>query len=179
MALYAFASSRSITVSWIANRNALIASAFSITAIVLYLPGVQGSVFANAASAVCFGLGLLAAEGAAGAGAYLLVGAFFFARGRLKNRFYSIIPHVLMGLACFITARVAGYGVYRSDEYLDPINDPGGFWSAFAQRSLIGLFDAVGGPSSEWWNGYELIIPGLSEVVLIGAVAAVFSRGRA
>jgi hypothetical protein len=177
LALYAFASSRGITVSWIANRNALIASAFSVSAVALYLRAERGSAWLRAASALCFGLGLLAAEGAAGAGAYLLSAAIFLVPGGVKRRTLSLLPHVLVGLTCVLLARLAGYGVFRSDEYLDPLNDPRGFLGALAQRSLIGLFAAVGGPSSEWWNGYELIIPGLSHVVLIGAVLVLLYCG--
>lgn len=170
LALYAFESARGITVAWIANRNALIASAFSIWAVVYYLRGQRGSRFSRWASPALFGLGMLAGEGAIGGGAYLVAGALFLERDRFKKRVISLLPHFAVGGACVVVARLTGYGVLGSGEYLDPINDANGYLHVLAERSLIGLFSAVGGPRAEWWNGYELIIPGLSTIVVIGAI---------
>jgi hypothetical protein len=170
LALYAFSSSRGITVAWIANRNALVASALSIFAVVLYMRGQRGLWLSRWASPVFFGLGILAGEGAFGGGAYLVANAFYLQKGDVKKRFYSLLPHVAVSACCVTYARLAGYGVFRSGEYLDPLNDFTHYLKELPVRSMVGLFAAVGGPRAEWWNSYELIVPGLSTVFVVCAI---------
>jgi hypothetical protein len=173
LALFAFEPARGISVAWIANRNALIASALSIWAVVLYLRGRKGSRWSRWGSPAFFALSLLAGEGAMGGVAYLVAGAVFLDKATPKKRALSLFPHAVVGVACTVISRAFGYGVFRSGEYLDPINDTWGFLTALPERSLVAVFAALGGPRADWWNGYELIIPGLSTVFVIGALLGV------
>jgi hypothetical protein len=167
LALYAFDNNRAVAIAWIANRNALLACALSSYAVVLHLRAQDGARRARWASPLCFGAGLLAGEGALGAAAYLIAAECFLARDAPRARVLRLLPSALVALACLGTARALGHGVAHSGEYLDPLRDGGAFVSALPGRALALLGSQLGFFAAEWWNAYDLLLPGLRGVFVI------------
>jgi hypothetical protein len=176
-ALYALDDARAPAASWVANRNALIACALSVWSVVLF---VRSTRTANArwlrwASPAAFAAALLAGEGAISAAAYLVAAAIFLDQGRLLRRLSRLLPHAAVALVWLFTARSLGYGVAGSGQYFDPLGDPGDFLSNLPARAAVLLFGQFSGSWSDWWNAYEVVLPGSSRLFLaVAALTCVF-----
>ena len=92
--VYALDDARAGPISWIANRNALIACAFSVWALVAHDRWRRGGSRASAVLApLLLALGLLAGEGAVAIGAYLFAYALFIDPGSTRQRALSLAPY--------------------------------------------------------------------------------------
>jgi hypothetical protein len=166
LVFYAVDPTRAIAIAWIANRNALIACALSLFAVVLFVRGLRGDARARIWSPVLFAVALTSSEGAFGAAGYLLAAALFLDRGPLRARLLKLAPHALLAGTVALTSRALGFGVVNSGVYFDPLRDTAAFLSALPLRAAVLLAAAAGGPPSDYSNAYDLMWPGLSALVL-------------
>ncbi len=173
-ALYALDDARAPVASWVANRNALIACVFSLWSVVLFVRAIRtpSPGWTRWASPAVFAAALLAGEGGISAAAYLLSAAIFLDQGPVLRRLSKLAPHAVVGLVWLVAARTLGYGVAGSGQYFDPLRQPLDFFSNLPARAAVLLFGQFSGSWSDWWNAYEVVLPGSSGLFLGLAVVS-------
>jgi hypothetical protein len=177
MFIYALDDARGWFVSWVAARNAVVATAFSIWALWFYhrarsegyKPGILLSL-------LLFTLSLFSNEGAVSILGYMLAHALFLEHGPLPRRLLGLSPHVAVLLAWRIAYRILGYGVAHSGLYFDPFNDTTRFLAALLERAPILLFSQVGGP---WSDAFSVMFafPALQRMLMLVAALVLLTLG--
>ena len=133
LALYALDDARGWLVSWVAARNAAIATALSVWCLVWHhasrsqqRPGFAAwpAALTRVAGPCLLGCALLAGEGALATCGYLLGYALFIERGSLRSRSLSLLPYAVIVVSWRIAYRALGFGAYGSSLYVDPQTDP-------------------------------------------------------
>ena len=119
--LFAVDDALAMPASWIANRNALLATFFAIATVAAH-DAWRRRCWAPGAwlSPLFLLLGLLAGEMAAGAFGYLLAHALFLDRGLWRQRLRALLPCALTGLTWAFVYRAGGHGAHGSILYTDP-----------------------------------------------------------
>ncbi len=180
--VFALADARALVITWVANRNALVATALSFAALIAWDSYRRGAGRMRAAlSWLLFGLALLAGEAALG-GLALLLGyeVLRLPDGRRfsARRLAASVPFLACAAAYVTWYKLAGYGASGSGMYIDPATDPAAWAKAAAARFptlLAGLL--WGWPVDLWMNGGAaravLITGGL---VLLPVSIAVFAK---
>lgn len=140
-------------INWLANRHAIVATAFGLLALWAHdrHRRDQGKAFAWILPAACFGVSLLAGETAAGTCAYLFSYALFVDTASRRSRAVSLLPYVSIVLVWRTVYQWLGYGAFGSDGYIDPGREPGAFLARFPQVFAVLLQGQVGLIPSEWW----------------------------
>ena len=150
--LYAIDDTHGATVSWIANRNALIASAFGLLALLFHDRWRREGTSRAAALAIgSFAAGLLAGEAAIGACAYIAAHALFIDRADPRSRALSFVPYASIVVAWRAAYQWLGYGARGSDAYLDPGREPGAFLARLPERIALLLQGQLGAFSADLW----------------------------
>jgi hypothetical protein len=175
--IYVLDDARSWFVSWIAARNAVVATALSVWALVFYFryraerwrPGVW-------LGPLMFGLSLLAGEGSIAICAYLLAYALWLEPGPLRKRLLGLVPYGALVLVWRIAYAAFGYGVARSGLYADPIQDPWGFILALYDRAPVLLLAQFGGFWSDLWNS-AFLFPRVAAGIKAGALLFIAAIG--
>jgi hypothetical protein len=168
--VYAFADARALVVTWIANRNALIATALAFATVIAWDSYRRGSGRLRAVLACSlFVLALLSGESAIG-GLALLAGYEVFAvypsLSSLGSRAKGLAPFVAIALLYVVAYKIGGFGASGSGMYVDPTGDPLG-WMLVATQRYPALLAALiwGWPIDVWING------GVQrDVILIGSL---------
>ncbi|HEX2676941.1 MAG TPA: hypothetical protein VHM19_09885, partial [Polyangiales bacterium] len=155
LALYALDDARGWLVSWVAARNAAIATAFSVWTLVVHHRGRERSrswqwLFGPG----LFALALFAGEGALATVGYLLGYALFLDRGSWQRRLGTLVPYALVALAWRVIYLRLGYGAHGSGLYIDPFADPRGFVRAVWTHAPMLLGAQFGGV----WSDTTLIL---------------------
>jgi hypothetical protein len=164
LALYALDDARGWLVSWVAARNAAIATAFSVWTLVAHLHGRERSWLVRwLVAPSLFALALLAGEGALATLGYLLGYALFLDRGSWQRRLASLAPYVLVTLAWRGVYVAFGFGAHGSGLYVDPIGDPRAFIEALSTHAPMLLGAQFGG----MWSDITTILF-LSTAVRVG-----------
>ena len=156
--VFALADARALVIVWIANRNALVATALAFAAVAAWdAYRREGRKSRAVLSWVLLGLALLGGETALG-GLALLFGyeVLRLPDGRPfgARRLAWTVPFVAIAAIYVAWYKFAGYGVSGSGMYLDPATNPGVWLSAAAVRFpalLAGLL--WGWPLDLWING--------------------------
>jgi hypothetical protein len=164
--LYAIDDTHGATVSWIANRNALIASAFGLLALLFHDRWRRQGTNRTAALALgSFAVGLLAGEAAIGACAYIGAYALFVDRADRKSRILSFLPYASIVLAWRAAYQWLGYGAQGSDAYLDPGREPAAFLARLPERVALLIQGQLGIFSADLW----FWSPAEAASILVGA----------
>jgi hypothetical protein len=173
IALYVLDDARGWVVSWVAARNAVVATALSIWALYFHHRARAQGFRPGAFLAPLFlALGLLAAEGAIAICGYLAAYALLLDRGSVRDRLLSLAPHVAVVVAWRAGYRALGYGVAHSGLYIDPLAEPAAFLAALAERAPVLLWSQIGGPWSDvFFVAYGF--PLLQRLMVIGGAIAV------
>lgn len=163
--VYALDDARGPPVSWIANRNAIIALALAIPVLLAHdrwrrRGWSPGRFVALALLAVA----LLAGESAVGIGAYLFAHAVFIDRGPWRDRVAALLPYLGIVVLWRIVYVALGYGVSGSGIYIDPGADPLGFAAAAAIRLPLLLLGQLALP----WSDLSVLYPFFGDGVLVG-----------
>ena len=147
--LYAIDDTHGATVSWIANRNAILASAFGLLALLYHDRWRrQGARLAATLAVGSFMVGLLAGEAAVGVCGYIGAYAIFLDRADRKSRALSFLPYASIVLVWRLAYQWLGYGAQGSDAYLDPGREPLAFLArlpaalAMLVQGQFGVFSA-------------------------------------
>jgi hypothetical protein len=155
-------------VLWIANRNALIALALSLVALLLHDRWRrEGRGLVGLAAVGVFGLALLAGEAALATCGFLLAYALVFDRGGWLRRLggLGVYGPVLLGWAAWYL--LGGYGSEGAQSYVDPMSLD--FLAAVSERLPV-LLGALWAklPADAW-----IAIPRRGQLLLLGSSLAV------
>ena len=144
--LYAVDDARGATVSFIANRNVLIAATFGVSALVCHDRWRRGGSRPAAVLAVILlALALFSKEEGIGTCAYLAAYALFADPSGRWRGCLAMIPYVGVVVGWRALREAWGYGVHNLGLYVDPLTDPGVFAAAVAERVPL-LFFGQWGP---------------------------------
>ncbi len=164
LAVYALDSSHGFAVSWIANRNALIALSFALVSLLLYMRWrrEQGRRWLFV-SLIALVLSLLSAESAISVFGYMGAYALFLdKRGPLKGVF-ATLPHFAVIVAWWVIYKTSGFGAANADSYyVDPVNHPITFLGKLIERLPVLL--------ASQWGFIPAELYGFSGQTIIGYV---------
>ena len=171
--LFAIDDAHAPLVSWVANRNAIIALCCALPALLVHdhqrRAGFRHGVWLGP---LLFGIGLCGGEVALGVLAYLIAYAARLDRGPWLARFGSLLPYLLVVAAWKLCCVQLGYGASGSGLYVDPVADPLAFVRAASERFPVLGLGLFLGPFSDLWELYPLLSPWLRVAVLgLGLVA--------
>lgn len=140
--VYASAFGHLVPVGWLAHRNALVVTVFSLLSILAYDRARRdGSTKASVLALVGLSLSLLAGEAGIVTMAFLLAHALVIDRAPWILRVRALSPSVLVVIAWRVLHGALGYSVVGSGAYVDPLGDLQGFVDGFLLRyaSLLAL----------------------------------------
>ena len=179
MFIYALDDARGWFGSWIASRNSIVATAFSIWVLIFYHRFRTRDFKAGLwLSPLFLGLGLLGGEGAIAICGYLFAYAVFIDQGAWRPRLAGLLPHVAVLVVWREVYRTLGYGVMGSGLYFDPSTDLQGFLGAFVERAPVLLFAQVGGSWSDIWSAM-FAFPNLQHLLVAVSVFGLSVLGYA
>jgi hypothetical protein len=148
--LYAVCDANAMAASWLASRNALLATLLAVLAIHAHdrarRDGWRPGSWLGPAAFAC---GLLAGELAVGALGYLVAHAWRVDRS--ERRWWALAPYAAVALGWQIGYRAAGYGASGLGIYSDPVGDPLGFVAKLAVRLPVLLFSRLWLPLADGW----------------------------
>ena len=139
---YALDDAHGLPAGWLANRNALLAVSFGLLAIHVHDRWRRSGWTPGALlGPICLAAGLLSAEAAVGACAYLFAYACFIESGDKWKRLRTLLPYALVAGVWMAYYSIEGYGARGSAFYVHPGDDPLGFMIALGERIPILLLD--------------------------------------
>jgi hypothetical protein len=145
-ALYAIDDVHGPVVSWLSNRNALIATCLGLAALLAHARArATGHRPSRWLSPLWLAGALFAGEFGLGCVGYLAAYTLFLDRGSAWRRAVSLAPHAGALLFWYAWYRSSGAGVHASGLYLHPLHDAGAFAAALPRRLLM-LLGAAFGP---------------------------------
>ncbi|HMJ10689.1 MAG TPA: hypothetical protein VK524_04735 [Polyangiaceae bacterium] len=148
--LYALDDAHGAALSWLSNRNALLATLFGVLTIILHHRWRKSARPAlGVLAAACLALGLLAGEFALGALAYLLGYALFIDDEKLPRRLLSLWPYGVVLVCWRIAYQHFGFGARGSGAYVDPSSDPFTFLSILPAKLAVLYTGALAGPPAD------------------------------
>jgi hypothetical protein len=169
--MFALNSSHGPAVSWISNRNALIAGAMSLLALLCHHRArSRGGRGYAVAAWLCFALALLSGELAVGVVGYLFAYTLFMDRATAARRSFAFTPYVVMSAAFAVCHRLGGYGSFGLGAYLDPIAEPRDFLRVAPQRWLILISSQLSRLCADF---YPLASPRAASLLLATALCVV------
>ena len=144
-----------IPVTWIANRYALLAALFALSALLLHTrarAATAPSLALRIASPLLLALALCSGEMSLGALGYLAAWAWFVDPKGRRSAFVALSPHALVAGIWAVAYRAMGYGASGSAFYLDPLGSPAVFAKNMWVRLPELVVSGVLGPPSEAWT---------------------------
>ena len=131
--LYAVDDTHGAAVGWIAARNALLATALTLPALLAHHRArtADGRWWAGP---LWLCAGLLAGETALGLGGFLVAYALCLDRGRLTTRALSLLPYGAVVVLWWVGYKAAGFGAHGSGLYTDPGREPLLFLHSLSQN---------------------------------------------
>lgn len=167
--LYAVDDAHIVTVSWIANRNAVLAAAFGFAAVYMHDRAVRDNdKRARIGAPILLALGLLSGEAAVGAVAYLFAHAVWLQEGKWTKRVGALAPYALVVVIWTALYKLGGYGAWGGEFYVDPGREPLRFAKLLAMRLPILLHGQFSFPPSDLW----LLVPFEAHPIAFGIVLA-------
>ena len=167
LALFAWDDAHGLTLSWVANRNALVALACSLLSLCLYVwgrsqgtgqPRGRGALLLSAG---CMLVALLAGEAALALGGYLVAYALCVDRAGWRAGLRALIPHGVVVVGWAVGYRFLGYGAHGSGLAIDPGAEPLRFAAALAERLPVLLGAQLAMPPADLWEFYATVHPAL------------------
>jgi hypothetical protein len=154
--IFALDPSHVITVSWLANRNALLALALGGLALVAYdrrarpADGERARVRDALLGPLAYLASLLSAEIGVSTLAYLAAHALCLDRAPRGARAWRLVPYLAVTLIWRLGWTALGRGARGSSLYLDPLSAPVAYARATLTRAPLLLASALGGPRTDW-----------------------------
>lgn len=186
LALYAWDDARGMVLSFVANRNALLAGLCGVG--VLYLHDRwrrEGWRPGALLGPILLGVGLLTAELALATTAFLFAYSLSLDRGSLAGRLGRLVPYAAVVVVWQIVYKALDYGVQGSGIYTHPLQSPALFATRFLERAPVILLGQLGPVPADVSvalpaAGVVLLgILGLLTTAFVGVLAAPVLRGRA
>jgi hypothetical protein len=177
--LYVLDDTHGDTLSWIANRHAIITTVLGLSVLLFHdwwRREPERSPWRACAGPAALAVGFLAGEGAIIACAYLASYALFVDRAPLRSRAVSLAPYAAVVLVWRILYQRAGYGAFATDGYLDASREPAAFLARLPAAIAVLLqsqFSFV--PADSWmWSPHRVAARVFGcAVVLVGMLAVV------
>ncbi len=136
--LYAVDEAHSWPATYLANRNALIATSLGVSSLVCFVRWRQETWrWGGLLSALLLALGLSAGEMALSTAGYLLAYSLTLDRGTLGQRITRLLPQALVLGVWVLVYKIGGFGSQGSGFYIDPLSDPVSFASALLERARL------------------------------------------
>lgn len=178
LALFAVDDAHASAAGWLANRNALVALALSVPALVHHDAWRRTGRKASAWIAHgCFALGLAGGETATMIAAYLAAYALFLDGTTARRRIQSLLGYASILLLWRVLYSHLGYGAVGSGLYVDPGLDPWSFLRSAGPRFLTLLLALFWLPWSDFWELYPDLSPALQPALLAFAGAVLSALG--
>jgi hypothetical protein len=153
--LYVFDDTHGDTISWLANRHAILATVLGLLTVYTHVRCRRhnGRYFNITCiiPAVCFSMSLLAGETAVTTFAFLLSYACILDTGSRRIRAFSLFPYVIILVVWRVVYQRMGYGAYGTDGYIDPGREPGAFLTRLPQAFAVLLQGQLGILPSDLW----------------------------
>jgi hypothetical protein len=132
-------------VSWISNRNALVAACFGLAFLLAHDRARRdGSRFARLLAPCYLALALAAGELGASVIGYLAGYVLFIDPGSRRRRLLSLAPPTVVVTGWALLYHSSGAGAQSSGVYVHPLQDPLGFLALLPTRAASLLAGAVG-----------------------------------
>lgn len=150
VALYAISGLHFYAIAWLAARNQLISTCFTVAALTCHHLWRTGKGRRYAGMALCLTmLGLASAEAAVATLAYLAAYEWALQTHRpWRERALALLPYALIVVAWRLFYNHAGYGAMGSGSYIDPGSAPGRFGLAVILRLPALLLAELTGASA-------------------------------
>jgi hypothetical protein len=156
LAFFALDDAHGPAVGWIANRNAMVALALGLPALLLHDLGWRGGWRPGRFLApLSLAIGLCAGEAALAVMAYLVAWALVLDDD--KGRFLRLWPYLLVVAVWNVAYRGMGYGAAHSGVYFDPVGDAGAFLHALPERASALLVGQLALPWSDFSPMYRYL----------------------
>jgi hypothetical protein len=150
--MYAIDDAHGVVVTWIADRNAVLAAGLGFGALLLHDRGVRdGDRRARIAAPIVFAVAVLAGEAALATLGYLLAHALWLQKARWPARLKTLAPYAGVVALWAVAYRALGYGASGGELYIDPGGEPVRFLGALATRLPILLYSQLSFPPSDLW----------------------------
>lgn len=176
--MFAWDDAHGLTISWIANRNALVALFFSLLVLLLHDRVRRDNDRAGAwLGPLLLAVALQAGESALAICAYLFAYALFLDPAGPRRGLLRISPHALVAVAWAMLYHGAGYGARGSGLVVDPMRDPLRYLLQLSERLPILLVAQVALPPSDLWEGFPLLGRLVPLLVLAWAVLVLVALG--
>jgi hypothetical protein len=158
--LFAVDDPHSQVVSWISNRNALVAMALALPVVWFHDRARRdgwkpGAVFAP----LLFAVALLAGESALAITAYLAAHALHVDRARWRSRILALTPYAAVVVLWRAAYSAFGFGVGGSSIYIDPGRQPLAFLAAVPHRIPYLLLGELATPRPDFAEFYDFLSP--------------------
>ena len=136
--IYSIDYNHTICASWLAARNATLATLFGVLALIAHDRWRRNKRTPYAAFA-CLALiaSLLSAEAGIATCAFLFSYAVFIDTGPIRKRALTLVPYAVIAVLWRIAWTKLGYGIDGVEIYSDPVRNTAGFLSAVLQRAPI------------------------------------------
>ncbi|MFI5309478.1 MAG: hypothetical protein ACHQ53_19130, partial [Polyangiales bacterium] len=164
--LFAVDDAHGMTLSWIANRNALVALAIGLPVIVLHDRAVRDAdVRAGRVAPVVLLIALLGSESALAVPLYLLAYAVFLDPAPRGRALLRLLPHAVVVLLWGATYRAMGFGAHGSGLVVDPATEPLRYLASATERVPALLTAQLAFPPADFFEAYPLLAPWLPRVM--------------
>lgn len=148
--MWAIDDARGVPVSFLANRNAILATLLGVLALLAHdRRQREGWRWGAAAGPLLFGGALLAAEAGIGSLAYLIAYALILQPGGWRRGLKTLIPYMVILALWRVGWSALGCGVDRIELYVDPLTAPREYLGALLTRSPLLLLGQFLGPPPE------------------------------
>ena len=146
LAVFLWDSTHGLTVSWIANRNAIMAAVFGGMCLLWHLQWRDsGSVGQLLLSLVWLTCSLFSGEIGISTCAYLGAYALTVDKRGPKKALLALWPYVLVSVSWWVAYKLGHFGANNSDSnYIDPLESPFIFLSKLGERIPVLLFAQFG-----------------------------------
>ncbi len=178
---YAIDYGHGLPVGWIANRNAVVATAFALLALLLHdinarptttttTRGMTLSKLLPSAAATSLALALAAGEGAVAILFFFFAHAFFLDTRSRREKARALAPVLLVAMTWAVLYKVGRYGAIGSGVYADPIHSPAQYLENLVLHAPLLLGAELGALPPDTY----VFVPAFAKAVfLVTAVIAV------
>lgn len=138
-ASYLLDSTHGFTISWLANRNALVATTFGLLSISFHIKYRTTDNFRDLVSSIiALCCSLLSAEFGISTTAFLAAYAITLDKDGFLKGTIRLIPHILVVIVWWMSYKALGFGAAHADGYyIDPIASPLEFLNTASERVAV------------------------------------------
>lgn len=170
--MFAVDHTHGLLAGWIANRNATVAGAFALAAVVLHHRArTERSARDAALASVALGMALFSAEAGLGVVGYLVAHAWTLDRERGARRLRALLPYAPPLLLWAVVYKLGDHGARGSGLYVDPGRQPLEWLRRVVQHGPLLLAGELGMPGID----FHPFLGASARAVLLAASLAVLA----